>query len=55
MSAAKPKTKATPKTAPSHPEKPALSRGFPGNDQERADALQRFTEEHRETVRRLGK
>jgi hypothetical protein len=55
MSAAKPKTKASPKAAPSQPTRSKLARGFPGTDQERAEAIRRLAEEHRETLRRLGK
>lgn len=55
MSAAKPKTNVSPKGAPSQPKSPELSRGFPGTDEERADAIRRLAEEHRETLRRLGK
>jgi hypothetical protein len=55
MSAAKPKTNASPNAAPSQPKRPELSRGFPGTDQERAAAIRRLAEEHRETLRRLGK
>ena len=55
MSAAKPKTDVSPKAAPSQPKRPELSRGFPGPDHERAEAIRRVAKEHRETLRRLGK
>jgi integrase len=32
-----------------------LARGLPGTDRERAEQRRRFAEEHRETLRRLGK
>jgi hypothetical protein len=55
MSAAKPKINTSPKAAPSHPKRPELPRGFPGTDRERVEAIRRLAEEHRETLRRLGK
>jgi len=55
MSAAKPKTNVSPKVAPSLPKGPELARGFPGTEKERAEAIRRLAEEHRETLRRLGK
>lgn len=54
MSAAKPEAKASHQVAPSQPKRPELARGFPGTDEERAEAIRRFAEEHRETLRRLG-
>jgi hypothetical protein len=54
MSATKPKSATTPKvTSPS--KRRDLSRGLPGTDRERAEQRRRFAEEHRETLRRLGK
>jgi hypothetical protein len=53
MSATRPKRTATPKTPPS--KRPDLARGLPGTDRERAERRRRFAEEHRETLRRLGK
>ena len=55
MSAAKPKIDASPKAAPRQPKQPELAHGFPGTDEQRAEAIQRLAEEHRETLRRLGK
>jgi hypothetical protein len=55
MSTAKPKIKASPEAAQSQLKRSELSRGFPGTDQERAEATRRLAEEHRETLRRLGK
>lgn len=55
MSAAKPKTDPSPKPAPPQPTRPELVHGFLGNDEQRAEAIQRLAEEHRETLRRLGK
>jgi hypothetical protein len=55
MSATKPKKIATPKVAPPASKRPDLARGFPGTDRERAEQRRRFAEEHRETLRRLGK
>jgi hypothetical protein len=54
MSATRPKKEATPKAAPP-PKRPDLARGLPGTDSERAEQRRRFAEEHRETLRRLGK
>jgi hypothetical protein len=53
MSATKPKSTPSPKVAP--PKRQDLSRGLPGTDRERAEQRRRFAEEHRETLRRLGK
>jgi hypothetical protein len=55
MSAAKSKTSVSPKATPSSPKRPDLVRGFPGTEKERAAAIRRLAEEHRETLRRLGK
>jgi len=41
--------------APSPSKRPDLARGLPGLDRERAEQRRRFAEEHRETLRRLGK
>jgi hypothetical protein len=54
MSATRPKKDTTPKVAPP-PRRPDLARGLPGTDRERAEQRRRFAEEHRETLRRLGK
>jgi hypothetical protein len=54
MSATKPKSATTPKVAPP-PKRRDLSHGLPGTDRERAEQRRRFAEEHRETLRRLGK
>jgi hypothetical protein len=55
MSATRPKKTTTPKVAPPPPKHPDLARGLPGTDRERAEQRRRFAEEHRETLRRLGK
>jgi hypothetical protein len=55
MSAARPKTPTVPKTSPSPAKRQDLARGLPGTDRERAKQRRRFAEEHRETLRRLGK
>ena len=55
MSAAKPNVQARPKAAPSQEKRPDLPRGFPGTDDERAERISRVAEEHKETLRRLGK
>jgi hypothetical protein len=55
MSATRPKKAATPKKAPSPSKRPDLVHGLPGTDRERAEQRRRFAEEHRETLRRLGK
>ena len=55
MSATRPKKTATPKAAPSPSKHPDLARGLPGSERERAEQRRRFAEEHRETLRRLGK
>jgi hypothetical protein len=34
--------------------RPRLTRGFPGTEKQRAEAIRRLAEEHRETLRRLG-
>jgi hypothetical protein len=54
MSATKPKSATTPKVA-TPPKRRDLSRGLPGTDRERAEQRRGFAEEHRETLRRLGK
>jgi hypothetical protein len=55
MSAARPKTPAVPKASPSPAKRKDLARGLPGTDRERAEQRRRVAEEHRETLRRLGK
>jgi hypothetical protein len=55
MSATSPKKVAAPKKASPPSERPDLARGLPGSDRERAEQRRRFAEEHRETLRRLGK
>jgi hypothetical protein len=55
MSATRPKKIATPKVASPPSKRPDLARGLPGTDRERAKQRRRFAEEHRETLRRLGK
>jgi hypothetical protein len=55
MSAAKPKIQAKPKAATSEPKKPGLKYGFPGTEEERAEKRRKFADEHKETLRRLGK
>jgi hypothetical protein len=55
MSAAKPKVQTSPKAAPSQSKRLKLIRGLPGTEQERAERRRRLAEEHRETLRRLGK
>jgi hypothetical protein len=55
MSTTKPKKSAKPKVAPPPSKRPDLARGLPGTDRERAEQRRRFAEEHRETLRRLGK
>jgi hypothetical protein len=55
MSATRPKKTTTPKVAPPPSKRPDLARGLPGTDRERAEQRRRFAEEHRETLRRLGK
>lgn len=46
---------AAPKVASPPSKRPDLARGLPGTDRERAEQRRRFAEEHRETLRRLGK
>jgi hypothetical protein len=55
MSATRPKKAATPKASPPPSKRPDLARGLPGTDRERTEQRRRFAEEHRETLRRLGK
>ncbi|HEY3960126.1 MAG TPA: hypothetical protein VGL68_06400 [Solirubrobacteraceae bacterium] len=55
MSATRPKSTGSPKTSPSSAKREDLARGLPGTDRERAEQRRRFAEEHRETLRRLGK
>lgn len=55
MSAARPKTPTVPKASPPPAKRQDLARGLPGTDRERAEQRRRFAEEHRETLRRLGK
>lgn len=55
MGITRPKKAATPKVVPPPSKRPDLARGLPGTEQERAEQRRRFAEEHRETLRRLGK
>lgn len=55
VSGTRPKKASTPKATPPPPKRPDLARGLPGTDRERAEQRRRFAEEHRETLRRLGK
>jgi len=55
MSAARPKITETPKTKLSTAKAKDLVRGLPGTESERAEQRRRFAQEHRETLRRLGK
>jgi hypothetical protein len=55
MSAARPKTPTVPKVSPPPAKQQDLARGLPGTDRERAEQRRRFAEEHRETLRCLGK
>ncbi|MGA2166106.1 MAG: hypothetical protein ABSH36_16805 [Solirubrobacteraceae bacterium] len=55
MGATRPKSTTAPKVAPPHPKRGDLARGLPGTERERAEQRRRFAEEHRETLRRLGK
>jgi hypothetical protein len=55
MSAAKPNTPTAPKASPLLAKRQNLAPGLPGTDHERAEQRRRFAEEHRETLRRLGK
>lgn len=55
MRATKPKSATTPKVAPPPSKRRDLARGLPGTDRERAEQRRQFAEEHRETLRRLGK
>jgi hypothetical protein len=55
MSAARPKSTSTPKASPPPAKRQDLARGLAGTDRERAEQRRRFAEEHRETLRRLGK
>jgi hypothetical protein len=56
MSAARPKSSPAPPKAPVALAKQSkLVHGFPGSDEERAERIRRFAEEHKETLRRLGK
>jgi len=56
VATSKPKSVPEPKPAKSNgsPGTP-LKRGLPGDEQARAAQRKRFTAEHRETLRRLGK
>ncbi|MGD0197731.1 MAG: hypothetical protein ABSC56_07485 [Solirubrobacteraceae bacterium] len=56
MATSKPKRVPEPKSAESNgsPARP-LKRGLPGNEQSRKAQRERFTAEHHETLRRLGK
>jgi hypothetical protein len=51
----KSKAKSGSKTVSPRVKSPELIRGFPGTDEERAKAIRRLADEHRETLRRLGK
>ena len=55
MTPTKSKTKAGSKAASSRAKSPKLVRGFPGTAQERAQAIRRLLDEHRETLLRLSK
>jgi hypothetical protein len=55
MSTARPKRVTTPKASPLPVKREDLARGLQGTDRERAEQRRRFTEEHRETLHRLGK
>lgn len=55
MSAARPKIPETPKASTSPAKPKDLVRGLPGTESERAEQRRRFAQEHRETLRRLGK
>jgi hypothetical protein len=55
MGATRPKSTTAPKVAPPPPKRQDLARGLPGTERERAVQRRRFAEEHRETLRRLGK
>jgi hypothetical protein len=55
MSVSRSKRAATPKANPPPTKRADLARGLPGTDRERAEQRRRFAEEHRETLRRLGK
>jgi hypothetical protein len=55
MGTTRPKSTNAPKVAPPPPERRDLARGLPGTERERAEQRRRFAEEHRETLRRLGK
>jgi len=55
MSATRPKRTTTPKVAPPPSKRLDLARGLPGTERERVEKRRRFAEEHRETLRRLGK
>ncbi len=55
MSVTRPKSTSTPKASAPPAKRQDLARGLPGTDRERAEQRRQFTEEHRETLRRLGK
>jgi hypothetical protein len=55
MSPTKSKTETSAKVASSQAKSRKLLRGLPGTAQERAKALRRLADEHRETLLRLGK
>jgi hypothetical protein len=55
MSVTRPKSTNSPKASPPPVKREDLARGLPGTDRERAEQRRRFAEEHRETLRRLGK
>jgi hypothetical protein len=55
MSAARSEAPTVSKTNSSSQKREDLARGLPGTDRERAEQRRKFAEEHRETLRRLGK
>jgi len=55
MRATKPKKTDAPKVTTPPLKRSDVARGLPGSDRERAEQRRRFAEEHRETLRRLGK
>jgi hypothetical protein len=55
MGVTRPKSTGSPKASSPPAKREDLARGLPGSDRERAEQRRRFAEEHRETLRRLGK
>jgi hypothetical protein len=56
ISAARPKPSPSPPTTQPVPaKKTRLTYGLPGTASERAERIRRFADEHKETLRRLGK